>query len=154
MNRIYYGITFCQLHYRYLSPSFLMLISWLPSRHTVASIGPLIYQKEPLSYAEAIMCPDADVWQAAMDCKKQSLEEMGAFEEVELPSGERTIGLKWVSAYKMNSEGMNILEKAHAVTHGYSQHPGQFDETYAPVAKMASVCVLLTWAAIQDLDIY
>ena len=45
-------------------------------------------------------------------------------------------------------------EKARVVAQGFNQRPGQYDETYAPVAKMASVCVLLTWAAVQDLEIY
>jgi hypothetical protein len=103
---------------------------------------------------EAMSRPDADAWRAAMEREKKSLEEMGAFEEADLPPGERTIGLKWVYAYKTNAEGVNILEKARVVAQGYSQRPGQFDETYAPVAKMASVRLLLTWAAVQDLDIY
>src|ERR1700678_954170 len=85
--------------------------------------------KEPLSYMEAMARPDADAWTAAMKCEKKSLEDMGAFEEVDLPSGECTIGLKWVYAYKMNAESINILEKARVVAQGYSQCPGQFDET-------------------------
>ena len=110
--------------------------------------------KEPNSYAEAMSRPDADAWRAAMDREKTSLEEMGAFEEVDLPKGERLIGLKWVYAYKKNSDGVNILEKARVVAQGFNQKPGQFDETYAPVAKMASVRVLLAWAAVHDLDIF
>jgi hypothetical protein len=66
--------------------------------------------KEPLSYAEAMARSDADAWRTAMEREKKSLEDMGAFEEVDLPSGERMIGLKWVYAYKTNVEGMNILE--------------------------------------------
>ena len=31
-----------------------------------------------------------------MDQERNSLEKMGAFEEVELPKGKRTISLKWV----------------------------------------------------------
>jgi Reverse transcriptase (RNA-dependent DNA polymerase) len=87
--------------------------------------------KEPLSYTEAVTRPDADSWRVAMEREKTSLEEMGAFEEVDLPPGERTIGLKWVYAYKTNSEGVNILEKARVVAR-----------------------ILLTWAAVQDLEIY
>ena len=68
--------------------------------------------KEPQSYAEAIACPDADAWYAAMECEKEGLKQMGAFKEVELPSGERAIGLKWVYAYKTNAGGANIKEKA------------------------------------------
>jgi hypothetical protein len=110
--------------------------------------------KEPRSYAEAIARPDASAWRAAMDREKESLEQMGAFEEVDLPPGERVIGLKWVYDYKTNAEGVNIKEKARVVAQGFSQKPGQFDETYAPVAKMASIRILLTWAAVRDLEIF
>ena len=37
---------------------------------------------------------------------------------------------------------------------GFSQRPGQFDETYAPVAKMASIWILIAWAAVRDLEIF
>ena len=110
--------------------------------------------KAPRTFSDAMARPDADAWRAAMDREKTSLKEMGAFEEVDLPKGERTIGLKWVFAYKKNSEGVNILEKARVVAQGFNQKPGQFDETYAPVAKMTSIRILLTWAAVRDLDIY
>jgi Reverse transcriptase (RNA-dependent DNA polymerase) len=110
--------------------------------------------KEPQSYTEAITRPDTDAWHAAMDCEKKSLEQMGTFKEVELPPGERVIGLKWVYAYKTNAEGVNIKEKSRVVAQEFNQRPGQFGETYAPVAKMASICILLTWAAIRDLKIF
>lgn len=51
---------------------------------------------------------------------------------------------------------MNIpgKEKACLVAQGFSQHPGQYNETYAPVAKMASVQIVLAWAVVHDLDIF
>jgi hypothetical protein len=112
--------------------------------------------KAPFSYPEAIARSDASVWRAAMDRERLSLEEMGAFEEVDLPKGERTIGLKWVFAHKTDSDGLVVQgkEKARLVAQGFSQRPGQYDETYAPVAKLSSVRVLLTWAAVRDYDIY
>ena len=87
--------------------------------------------------------------------ERDSLRDMGAFEEVSLPAGERTIGLKWVYALKKDADGKSIpgKEKARLVAQGFNQHPGQFDETYAPVAKLASVCILLAWAAVRDLEI-
>lgn len=45
-------------------------------------------------------------------------------------------------------------EKARVVAQGFNQHPGQYDETYAPVPKMASIHVLLSWAAVCDLNIF
>ena len=58
--------------------------------------------------------------------------------------------------HKMDEFGVNIKgkEKARLVAQVFNQHPGQYDETYAPVTKMASVCVLLTWAVVHNLEIY
>lgn len=91
-----------------------------------------------------------------MDREKASLEEMGAFEEADLPAGEQPIGLKCVYAYKTDANGHNIpgKEKARVVAQGFNQCPGQYDKTYAPVAKMTSICVLLAWATVKDLDIF
>ena len=110
----------------------------------------------PLSYSEAIARSDASVWRAAMDREKKSLEDMGAFEEADLPPGARTIGVKWVYDHKTDASGANIpgKEKARLVAQGFNQRPGQFGETYAPVAKMASIRILLAWAAVQDLEIF
>lgn len=68
----------------------------------------------------------------------------------------KTIGLKWVYDYKTDSEGNIILgkEKARLVAQDFHQCPGQYDETYAPVAKMASVRIILAWAAVRDLEIF
>lgn len=59
-------------------------------------------------------------------------------------------------AFKTDADGHNILgkEKARLVTQGFNQRPGQFDETYAPVAKLASVRTFLAWAAVRDLEIF
>src|ERR1700678_270640 len=117
---------------------------------------PFDLTKLPFSYSEAIARPDAPVWRAAMDREHQSLQDMGAFEEVDLPPGERTIGLKWVYDRKTDVDGKNIpgKEKARLVAQGFNQRPGQYDETYAPVAKMSSVRILLAWAAACDLEIF
>ena len=112
--------------------------------------------KFPLSYAEAVSRPDAPVWYAAMEREKASLLEMGAFVEEELPKGAKMIGLKWVYAYKTDENGVFIKgkEKARVVTQGFNQRPGQYDETYAPVAKMASIRILLAWETSHDLNTY
>ena len=91
-----------------------------------------------------------------MSREKESLDKMGAFEETDLPEGEHTIGLKWVFAYKTDTEGVNIpgKEKAKFVALGFNQWAGQFDDTYALVVKMTSVHVLLAWAAVHDLKIF
>ena len=124
-----------------------------PSSHVPR---PFDLSQAPSSYSEAIARPDASVWRAAMDRERQSLIDMGSFEEAVLPPGQKAIGLKWVFAYKTDALGVPIpgKEKARLVAQGYSQRPGQYGETYAPVAKIASVRILLTWAAIHDLEIF
>jgi len=52
--------------------------------------------KAPTSYIEAVSRLDASAWKAAMVREERSLEEMGAFEEVELPPGQPTVTLIWV----------------------------------------------------------
>ena len=120
------------------------------------SSHPFDLSKPPFFYSEAMACPDASVWRAAMDQERQSLVDMGAFEEADLPPGQKAISLKWVYNYKTDPLGVKIKgkEKAHLVAQGYSQHPGQYGETYALVAKLVSVRVLLTWAAVHDLEIF
>ena len=73
-----------------------------------------------------------------------------------MPKGEKTIGLTWVYDIKTDAAGVHIpgKEKARLVAQGFHQHPGQYDEMYVHVAKMASVRILLAWAALQDLNIF
>ena len=51
--------------------------------------------KAPESYYEAISCPDADVWKAAMQRELTSLEDRHAFERTTLLQGRKAIGLRW-----------------------------------------------------------
>ena len=46
-----------------------------------------------------------------MDRERQSLADMGAFEEVDLPKGERSVGLKWVYDIKKMLMGFGFLGK-------------------------------------------
>ena len=47
---------------------------------------PFDLSKPPSSYTEALARPDANVWHSAMERERQSLMDMGAFEE--LPKGD------------------------------------------------------------------
>ena len=59
------------------------------------------------------------------------------------PKGEHIIGTKWIFRNKTDEEGNVIRNKAWLVTQGYSQMEGvDYDETFAPVARMESIKIL------------
>ncbi|KAF0917106.1 hypothetical protein E2562_016912 [Oryza meyeriana var. granulata] len=67
---------------------------------------------------------------------------------VPLSPGHRPIGLKWVYKVKKNAASEVIKHKARLVAKGYVQQPSvDFDEVFAPVARIESVRLLLALAA-------
>ncbi|KAL0541081.1 hypothetical protein IC582_021112 [Cucumis melo] len=67
---------------------------------------------------------------------------------VDLPPGKRPIGCKWIYKIKTHSDGTIEHYKTHLVAKGYSQEYGiDYEETFAPVARMTSVRSLLAAAA-------
>ena len=60
------------------------------------------------------------------------------------PEGEHIIGTKWIFHNKIDKEGNVIRNKACLVAQGYSQMEGvDYDETFALVARMESIRILL-----------
>ena len=93
--------------------------------------------------------------------KEAMLEEMKAFEKnktwelVDLPPGKQPVGCKWVFTIKHTPEGKVDRYKARLVAKGYTQTYGiDYDETFAPVAKMNSIRMLISCAVNLDWEIY
>ena len=73
---------------------------------------------------------------------------------VDLPEGKNVFPCKWVFDIKTDAVGNIIRRKARLVARGDKQQYGvDFQETYTPVAKFASLKVLLSLAARLDLEI-
>ena len=111
--------------------------------------------KAPDNFHKAMACPDCDVWRAAMDHEHSSLAERGIFKPAKLPVGRKAIGVWWVYAYKYHPDGTIIQgkEKARLVAQGFSQHPEDYGTTYAPVAKLTSIRIVLALAAKYDYEL-
>ncbi|GAA0171589.1 transmembrane signal receptor [Lithospermum erythrorhizon] len=81
------------------------------------------------------------------------------WELVKLPLNVRTVGCKWVFTVKYNEKGEIERYKARLVAKGFTQtYRIDYNETFAPVAKLNTVSVLLSLAAnldgeLQQLDI-
>ena len=90
-----------------------------------------------------------------MDREHSSLMERGVFKPAHLPAGRKAIGVRWVYAYKYHPDGSIIKgkEKARLVAQGFSQCPEDYGTTYAPVAKLTSICIILALAAKHDYEI-
>lgn len=87
------------------------------------------------------------------------LKKNDTWEYVKLPPGKKLVGCKWVFAVKRNADGSVNRFKARLVAKGFTQSYGiDYKETFAPVAKLNSIRVLLSLAAnldwpLQQLDI-
>ena len=82
-----------------------------------------------------------------MHDKLLQFQRNGVWTLVPRPEGEHIIGTKWIFRNKTNEEGNVICNKARLVAQGYSQMEGvDYDETFAPVACMESIKILLALA--------
>jgi hypothetical protein len=68
---------------------------------------------------------------------------------------QNVVGTKWVFRNKQDEDGVVIRNKAQLVAKGYSQVEGlDFDETYAPVARLESIRILLAYATYHGFKLY
>ncbi|KAI3700454.1 hypothetical protein L2E82_45084 [Cichorium intybus] len=71
------------------------------------------------------------------------------------PANASIVGLKWVYRNKLDTEGNVVRNKARLVVKGYCQHEGiDYEETFAPVARLESVRIFLAYAAHKNIDVY
>ena len=79
-----------------------------------------------------------------------ALLKTGTWDLVDLPTGKSTIGCKCVYKIKTRSDGTIDRYNARLVAKGFTQEYGiDYEETFAPVARLSSVRTLITISASQ-----
>ncbi|GJZ11246.1 retrovirus-related pol polyprotein from transposon TNT 1-94 [Tanacetum coccineum] len=88
-------------------------------------------------------------------------EELNQFERnkvwalVPKPHGKTIIGTKWIWKNKMDEEGVVTKNKARLVAQGYNQQEGiNYEETFAPVARLEAIKKFLAYAAYMGFVVY
>nr|GEX12890.1 copia protein [Tanacetum cinerariifolium] len=71
------------------------------------------------------------------------------------PKDMTIIGTKWVYRNKLDENGVVSRNKARPVAQGYNQQEGMdYDESYAPVARLESIRILLAYACTLDFKLF
>jgi hypothetical protein len=134
------------------SSDWLMLADELDEYALVAETSEL-EAIEPRSLAEAKRRPDWHLWEAAIHEELAVLRDAGTWKLTEAPPGANIVGSKWVFRAKKDSAGNVVRYKARLVAQGFSQVPGvDYFDTFAPVAKLASIRMVLALAAANNME--
>lgn len=119
---------------------------WYDSYHTSFSAA-LSSISVPSSYSQAVK---HECWQQAMQEELRALQDNHTWDIVPCPPTVKPIGCKWVYSLKVRSDGTLERYKARLVALGNRQEYGvNYEETYAPVAKMTTIRTILAIAASQ-----
>jgi hypothetical protein len=94
-------------------------------------------------------------WVNAMHEELEIFERNQVWTLVDPPRDVNAIGTKWVFKSKHGEDGEVVKNKAHIVAQGYSQVEGlDFGETFAPVAHLEVIGILLAFATSKGFKLY
>src|SRR6202795_4458252 len=106
------------------------------------------------TFEEAKHRTDWPKWQGALKVELATLKAAGTWTVVKRPENTNVVDSKWVFRIKKNSAGEIEKHKARLVARGFTQiHGVDYYETFAPVAKLASVRTILAIAARNNWEI-
>lgn len=111
--------------------------------------------EDPKTYGEAMASRDVAFWKEAINDEMDSILSNNTWILVDLPHGSKPIECKWVFRRKYNIDGSLQTFKAKLVAKGFKQNDGiDYFDTYAPVARITSINVLMALALIFDLYVH
>ncbi|KAI3681723.1 hypothetical protein L6452_36527 [Arctium lappa] len=107
---------------------------------------------EPKKTDDALKDPN---WVSAMQEELTEFTRNKVWNLVPRPSDKTVIGTKWVFRNKLDEHGTVTRNKARLVAQGYRQEEGiDYDETFAPVARLEEIRLFLAYAVYKDFIVY
>nr|GEU90410.1 hypothetical protein [Tanacetum cinerariifolium] len=110
------------------------------------------FSKETAMVIQALKDPS---WIEAMQEELLQFKLQDVWTLVDLPYGKRVIGSKWVFKNKLDERGIVIKNKARLVAQEHTHEKGiDYDEVFAPVARIKSIRLFLAYASFKDFIVY
>ncbi|GJV92913.1 retrovirus-related pol polyprotein from transposon TNT 1-94 [Tanacetum coccineum] len=110
------------------------------------------FNVEPKNFKSAIT---EDCWFQAMQDEIHEFDRLQVWELVPQPDCVMIIALKWIYKVKLDEYGDVLKNKARLVAKGYRQEEGiDFEESFAPVARIEAIRIFIANAASKNMTIY
>ncbi|XP_070017619.1 uncharacterized protein [Nicotiana sylvestris] len=94
-------------------------------------------------------------WVNAMQDELNQFERNQVWHLVLRPKDKSVIGTKWVFRNKLDEDGTITRNKARLVVQGFSQEEGiDYDETFAPVARLEAIRLLIAFTAQMEFTLH
>nr|GEW20592.1 retrovirus-related Pol polyprotein from transposon TNT 1-94 [Tanacetum cinerariifolium] len=107
---------------------------------------------EPKNIKEAMV---DSAWIEAMQEELHQFDRLQVWEIVDKPFGKTVIRLKWLWKNKKDEDQTVIRNKAQLVAKAYAQEEGiDFEESFAPVARLEVVWIFVAYVAHKSFPIY
>ena len=116
------------------------------------SLNAFVSLVEPKNIGDALQDND---WVQAMQEELLQFERNKVWRLVPCPKDRHIIGTRWVFRNKLDDSGTVVRNKARLVAQGYNQQEGiDYDETFAPVARLEAIRLLVAYAAHKGIKLF
>nr|GEY42132.1 retrovirus-related Pol polyprotein from transposon TNT 1-94 [Tanacetum cinerariifolium] len=107
---------------------------------------------EPKTYKEVLT---QSCWIEVIQEELNEFKRLEVWELVPHPDKFMVITLKWIYKVKLDELGGILKNKARLVARGYRQEEGiDFEESFAPVARLEAIRIFLAYAAHKNMVVY